>query len=346
MRQRPSPRPWLLPAAALLGACLSSTPRPQAPPSDHFDGEKFFNLAPRGAVGFGEVWTWLATRRPGAWIDRMNALPGPPPPVHVGEGRLRVTFVNHATLLVQMDGVNLLTDPIWSERASPVGFAGPARIRPPGIRFEDLPPIHAVVVSHNHYDHLDLETLRRLSQAHRPRLFVGLGNTALLASHGIDGGVDLDWWQARELVPGVEVIAVPAQHGSNRGLFDAGRTLWAGFVLKGPSGTAYFAGDTADGPHFAQVKERLGPPRLAMLPIGAFRPEWLMSRVHLSPQQAVEVHLRLSAKTSVGMHYGTFRLGDDGQYEPIEALGVALLRRQVPFEAFWALGFGEGRDVP
>jgi L-ascorbate metabolism protein UlaG (beta-lactamase superfamily) len=259
---------------------------------------------------------------------------------------MRVTFVNHATVLIQQDGLNVLTDPIWSRRASPFSWIGPPRHRPPGLRFEDLPPIDVVVVSHAHYDHLDLPTLKRLQQAHRPRFFVGLGVKEVLARAGIAPVTELDWWQSETLSPTVELRAVPAQHFANRGLFDRDRILWVGWVVKGPAGLAYFAGDSGAGPHFQEIRQRLGPVRLAVLPIGAYLPRWFMRRVHQSPAEAVAAADALGASTSVGIHFGTFALADDGQDEPPAALAAALSSRPTTPPRFWVLGFGEGRPVP
>jgi L-ascorbate metabolism protein UlaG (beta-lactamase superfamily) len=258
---------------------------------------------------------------------------------------MRVTFVNHATTLLQFDGLNVLTDPIWAERCSPVGFAGPRRVRPPGIRFEDLPPIDVVLVSHNHYDHLDLETLKRLERKHRPRFIVGLGNGRLLRDAGIGSVEEVDWWQGLPVGQGVTVYSVPVQHFSNRGLADMDATLWTGFLLKGPSGAAYFSGDTGYGGHFAEVRRRFGPPRVALLPIGAFRPEWFMGPIHMSPQQAIEAHRALGAGLSLAIHFGTFPLADDGETEAPD-----LLRSELSHIAgghpFLVPEFGQGYDVP
>ena len=314
--------------------------------SDHFDGKRFHNQETTEHGGFGLLLKWALNREPGPWRSWTDAEPGPPPPARVGPGELRVTYVNHATALVQMDGVNLLTDPIWSERCSPVGFAGPRRVRPPGLRFEDLPPIDLVLVSHNHYDHLDVPTLRRLHAAHGPRALAPLGNRRLLERTGLRAD-ELDWWDAVDL-GAVTATLVPAKHFSSRSVSDRDRTLWGGFVVTGAAGAVYFAGDTGFGPHFAQIRERFGPVRLALLPIGAFRPTWFMSRVHVSPDEAVRAHQVLEAGTSVGIHFGTFRLADDGQDEPPARLEQALREAEAASARprFWVLGFGEGRDVP
>ena len=326
--------------------CGLSGPHYQSNVSKHFDGERFHNLKPLQHGGLGDLLRWMLHREPGPWREWTDAPPGPPPPLRITNGRLRVTFVNHSTVLVQMDGLNMLTDPIWSDRASPFSWAGPQRVRPPGIRFEDLPPIHVVMVSHNHYDHLDLPTLKRLASKYRPKFFVGLGNAALLQAAGITNVQELDWWQSMELTEGVRITSTPGQHFSARGLCDRDATLWAGYVVQGTAGTVYFAGDTGYGPHFAQIREKFGPLRLAILPIGAFRPAWFMSRVHLSPQDAVQSHHALNASTSLAIHYGTFRLGDDGQNEPVETLTQTIKDHDKPAPHFWVLGFGEGREVP
>jgi L-ascorbate metabolism protein UlaG (beta-lactamase superfamily) len=286
---------------------------------------------------------WQASRERGPWLPAREVPPGPPPPPEVREGAMRVTFINHATTLIQLDGVNVLTDPIYSERCSPFDFVGPVRVRPPGIRFEDLPRIDAVVVSHNHYDHLDTPTLKRIAgRWPGVRFFVGLGNKAFLDRLGLDRVTELDWWEARTVL-GVTIRSVPNQHASGRGLFDADETLWTAWVLEGRAGRAYFAGDTGYGPHFAQTAARLGPMRLAVLPIGAFRPEWFMAPMHMSPVEAVRAARDLEAKLAVPMHFGTFPLADDGEAEPVQALLAARADAGVDFEV---LDFGEGRTVP
>ena len=332
--------PALIAVASAAACCTLSGPVYQGPKSDHFDGERFFNEGVR-EKDLGDLLRWQRTRTKGVWRPLRDEPPGAPPPRRVGLGELRVTFIGHATTLIQVDGLNVLTDPIWSERASPVSWAGPRRVRPPGIRFEDLPPIDVVLVSHDHYDHCDLATLRRIARAHpRAHFYVGLGNGKLLRAAHLRHVRELDWWQEIGL-GAVTLSAAPAQHFSNRGLCDRSCTLFAGYVLRGPSGTTFFAGDTGYGPHFAQVSARYGAVRLAILPIGAYKPEWFMGAVHMSPAEAVRAHDDLRAGTSVAVHFGTFDLADDGEDEPPRELARAAGTRP-----FWVLGFGEGRAVP
>ncbi|MEZ6186592.1 MAG: MBL fold metallo-hydrolase [Planctomycetota bacterium] len=328
-----------------LGGCVFAGPHYQGPVSDHFDGERFQNQVPTP----GSFWSflrWQATREPPPWPTSLHLEPAPAPPPQVAGADLRVTWINHSTLLLQLDGLNVLTDPIWSERCSPLSWIGPQRVIPPGVRFEDLPRIDAVLISHNHYDHLDLETLRRLQEAHRPRFLVPLGDRPLLEDAGLERVSEHDWWEEVPLGGATRAGFVPAQHFANRGLTDRDRTLWGGWVLEGPAGLVYFAGDTGWGPQFAQVRERYGAPRLALLPIGAYAPRWFMAPMHLDPAQAVEAHRVLGAGTSVGIHFGTFPLADEGRYAPAWELARALHAQGVPPERFWTLEGGEGRAVP
>ncbi len=223
------------------------------------------------------------------------------PPQRVESG-LRITMVNHSTVLLQKHGCNILTDPIWSERASPISFAGPRRRRKPGVAWDDLPPIDLVLISHNHYDHLDLPTLRRLNAG----FIAPLGLRRLVPT-----ARELDWGGSIEFA-GCRIHCVPAMHFSARALFDRNRTLWCGYVIEGAGHTVYFAGDTGFGDHFGWIRDRFGAPDVALLPIGAYEPRWFMSAVHMSPDEAVRVHEILGASTSIAIHHGTFQLADEG----------------------------------
>lgn len=358
MRFLPSNK-WLRRSLLLTGAGLTgglaaymivdrmlSAPRYRGAPTDHFDGEKFRNLEPAEQKGFIKFFLKRFAGGAKNWHEWRDFPPGPPPPRRVSEGRLRVTFVNHATVLIQMDGVNILTDPVWSERASPVTWAGPRRHRPPGLRFDDLPPIDVVLLSHNHYDHLDTATLVRLVARGQPQIIVGLGNRALLEEKGIPVSTELDWWQGVEAPGGLRVTSVPTKHFSGRGLSDRNATLWCGHVIQGPSGNIFFAGDTAAGAHFEQIRDRFAPIRLALIPIGAYLPRDLMSPVHMSPAEAVRAHEILGSRTSVAIHYGTFQLSEEGEDEPVAELNRVLEKADEGVAPFRVLDFGEGRDVP
>ena len=288
---------------------LWGSPRYHGPVSDHFDGKTFRNVQPTPMRGLGRyLWMRLtAFSDSPPWPSWIDAQAGLPPPVRV-EG-LRITFINHATLLIQMEGLNILTDPIWSERASPLPWAGPRRHRPAGIRFEDLPPIDIVLLSHNHYDHMDLPTLRRLVARDRPRVVAALNHRAFLSRHGISS-TEMDWWQEEILSTSVRVSAVPAQHFSSRSMNDRNRALWAGYVIQGKQGGVYFAGDTGYANHFKEIGRRFPALRAALLPIGAYKPRWFMRPVHLSPEEAVQAQSDLGAQVAIPMHYGTFQLSD------------------------------------
>jgi L-ascorbate metabolism protein UlaG (beta-lactamase superfamily) len=318
------------------------------PPSDHFDGEHFYN-PPVGQprVGAG-LFQWLANRQPGPWRKWVDAAPGPIPPERVDHGAIRVTFIGHSTVLLQFEGINVLLDPIWSKRASPLSFIGPKRHRPPGIRFEHLPKIHLVLQSHDHYDHFDVPTLRRIAAQWKPNFAVPLGVAPRLVSKRIATTsqiAELDWWQPAQFSDSIRITAVPARHFSGRGLRDRNRTLWAGYIIESPAGTIFFAGDTAYGPHFAEIAARFPKIRLALIPIGAYRPQWFMGPVHISPSDAVRAHKEVGAATSIGIHFGTFRLADDGEDEPVAELQRALDQEKERLR-FWTLDPGEARDIP
>ena len=311
--------------------------------SDHFANGRFFTPG-ASPQPFRQFLKWITHRKMGHWPKFIETQPGTRPSERVLADDLVVTFVNHSTFLLQTAGLNLLTDPVWSDRVSPIPFLGPRRHRNPGLRLQDLPPIDAILISHNHYDHLDLPTLRRLSAKHRPAVFCPLGLRPLLVRAGLTDIHELDWWQKTSW-RNIDIHCVPAQHFSARTPFDRDRTLWCGWIFGSQGGQIYFAGDTGFGPHFAQIASRFPPPRLALLPSGAFEPEWFMGPVHMSPEQAIEAQRILSARTAIATHFGTFALADDGLTAPTDRLQAAL-STQHPKPDFLVLTEGEARPLP
>ncbi|AQG81642.1 MBL fold metallo-hydrolase [Spirosoma montaniterrae] len=321
-----------------------SAPRYKGPISDHFDGNEFFTPNAPKPGGFKEVIGWqLNHERTQPWGAFHNNQPGPPPPARVSGDPVRVTFVNHSTVLLQFDGLNVLTDPIYEQRVSPFSFAGPKRNCPPGVRFEDLPKIDLLLLSHNHWDHLEIGTVKKLCARDQPRIVCPLGVKAFLEQHGCQNVSELDWQQSVSLNPQTTVHCVPAQHFSGRGLFDRNGTLWAGYVVDNKTaGKLYFAGDSGYGPHFRAIGEQFGPLRLALIPIGAYKPNWFMSPVHCNPAEAVQIHEDVRSEQSVAIHFGTFPLADDGETEPVDDLRKALIAKNIPAQRFRALKAGEG----
>jgi L-ascorbate metabolism protein UlaG (beta-lactamase superfamily) len=305
--------------------------------TDHFDGRRFFN--PNGANGqpFRMVPRLLRTPRT-PWPSEVAVEPRQPPKPRPDE--VVVTFVGHATFLIQTAAANVLIDPVYYRRASPVPFAGPRRARAPGVRFDDLPPISLVLLSHNHYDHCDLGTLRRLERRFHARFVTPLGNGRLLSLAGIQQVEELDWWETASAAP-LPVTLAPAQHFSARHMFDRNRALWGGFLIQAGGLRILHAGDSGYGPHFREIGARLGPIDLALLPIGAYEPRWFMKDIHMNPAEAVQAHLDLAARQSIAMHFGTFQLTPEGIEEPVRELAKALRERGVAAERFRAVEFGE-----
>lgn len=301
----------------------------------HFDGTRFFNPGTPQARGWLDLLRWKLSSRPERSPAFVPDVRPAQPPASVDGEALRVTLVNHSTTLLQGGGMNILTDPVWAERASPFGWIGPRRRRAPGVEWEELPAIHLVLLSHNHYDHLDLGTLRECAARGGCEFVTPLGVARLLESQGIGPAHELDWGEAM-VIGAATIHCVPAVHFSARGLTDRNRTLWCGYGIGLPGGLIYFAGDTAYGEHFAAIRERLGAPRVALLPIGAYEPRWMMAPVHMSPAEAVRAHRDLGAGLSVAIHHGTFQLSDEAIDTPRRALAKCLEREPAgggPFRA-------------
>jgi L-ascorbate metabolism protein UlaG (beta-lactamase superfamily) len=321
---------------------LNGGPGYSGPLSDHFNGQRFFNPGAGAGRSFQDFVRWQRTRQRKQWPEWVVNSAQPSLPTDLQRGQLALTFINHITFLVQFRGLNILTDPVYSQRVSPFRSAGPKRVRDPGLAFDALPPIHLVLVSHNHYDHLDIETLLRLQAIHSPRFVTTLGNRAFLAEFGIHATDELDWWQSVD-VAGAKVSLTPAQHWSSRRPRNRNCTLWGGFIVNADARQIYFAGDTGYGGHFHEVRQRFGPVDVALLPIGAYEPRWFMRDQHMNPDDAVRAHVDLEAKRSIGTHFGCFQLTDEGIDDPPRDLAIAREQHGVAADAFVVLETGETR---
>ncbi|PIP89481.1 MAG: hypothetical protein COW01_03210 [Bdellovibrionales bacterium CG12_big_fil_rev_8_21_14_0_65_38_15] len=286
-----------------------------------FDGERFENLEPVPDKPLTTLLKWKFSEKAKDWPTWVESNAGSILKERTEKGEIHWNVINHATVLIQIDGINIITDPIWSDRTSPVSFAGPKRVRAPGLNFEDLPAIDFVLISHNHYDHLDLPTLTKLKEKFNPTFIVGLRNRELLESEGIDKILEMDWWQQLDL-NNLKFHFVPAQHWSARGMFDKRKALWGGFMIEGTS-RVYFAGDTGWGKFFEMIRDRIGAPDLSFIPIGAYAPRWFMKNFHINPDESVRAHKALQSKQSVGIHFGTFQLTNEAIDDPIKDLNKA-----------------------
>jgi L-ascorbate metabolism protein UlaG (beta-lactamase superfamily) len=323
------------------------------PVSDHFDGERFFDPCGAPPRSRRDLLRWFFDRRwrgtqskwpawaPSPYADR--------PPARVDGAALRISYVGHASWLVQTAGVNMLLDPVWSKRASPFRAVGPRRVNDPGIAFAHLPPIDVVLVSHGHYDHLDLATLSRLSAAHRARVITPLGNDTIMRNHDPTIAAEAyDWDDRVEIAAGIAVTPLAARHWSARNLSDRNMALWASFVIEAPAGRVYFVADSGygDGRYFRRARERHGPFRLAILPIGAYEPRWFMRDHHMNPAESVQALIDCGADTALAHHHGTFQLTDEPIDAPLVALADALQAAGIPPERFRALRPGQVWQPP
>jgi L-ascorbate metabolism protein UlaG (beta-lactamase superfamily) len=320
------------------------------PVTDHFDGKRFYDPDGAPPKSLAQVLRWQFDRngkrsRWPAWAPSPHA---DTPPHAVDGETVRLSFIGHASWLVQTGGLNILVDPVWSERVSPFAFAGPRRHNEPGIAFEALPRIDVVLVSHGHYDHLDIRTLSKLTARFSPRVVTPLGNDLTMTQANSKIRAEAyDWHDRVTLNEEVAVTLVPTRHWTARGIFDRNKALWASFVLETPRGRLYIVCDSGygTGAHFRRVAEAHGPLRLAILPIGAYEPRWFMRDQHMNPEDAVQALQDCGAETALAHHHGTFQLTDEAIDAPVHALHAALDQAGIPRERFGVLKPGQVVEI-
>ena len=302
--------------------------------SDHFDGKTFHNLGEsKSEKSFKDFLKWRFQSKRQEWPEWVDIKQQKVPNQRITKG-LGVTFINHATTLIQIDGVNILTDPLYSNRTSPVSFAGPKRVKLPGVKFTDLPKIDIILISHNHYDSFDVKTLERLIKRDNPKILFGLGNSYYLKKKYRQNTVELDW-QDEFKFKDLTFTFLPTKHWAKRGFFDTNKSLWGSFAIIG-SKRVYFAGDTGYSNHFKNIQKQFGYFDLSLIPIGAYEPRWFMKNAHINPEESVKAHLELKSKQSIGIHFGTFQLTNEKIDDPVKDLATALKRNQVDSSNFIA----------
>lgn len=308
-----------------------------------FDGSRYQLDGHRGDAGFGEILKWQMNSKRARWPRWIENRPQTPPPLRNEGDGVSATWIGHSTVLVQVAGLNILTDPFLSLRASPTQLAGPRRVRAPGLLPEAMPPIDILLISHNHYDHLDLPALAALSRHHTPHVITPRGNARLIAKASQRFRIDeLDWYEHFD-AGGARITVTPAFHWSKRTPFNTNQALWGAFVIETEAGIIYFAGDTGfgGGVSFSDVRRRFGAPRLSLLPIGAYEPRWFMSPQHMNPEEAVAAHERLETGSSLAIHHGTIQLTDEAIDAPARALVEALDNRRIDRARFLLPDVGE-----
>ncbi len=316
-----------------LFACGS--PKIEIEKSDHFNGSTFNNLEKSNSEkGFLKFLKWKFTTKKEKWPNWVEIKQQKIPKEIVKKGEVSVTFINHATVLIQIDGVNIITDPIYSKRTSPFSFLGPKRVKLPGVKFEDLPKIDVVLISHNHYDSFDVKTLNKLIKRDNPKILFGIGNSYYLDEKDEKNIVEMDWKDQYEF-RGLKFVFLPAKHWSKRNLNDANKSLWGSFAILGEK-KVYFAGDTGYSNHFKNIQKQFGYFDLSLIPIGAYEPRWFMKEAHMNPKEAVLAHKDLKSKKSIGIHFGTFQLTNEAIDTPIKDLIKAKKKYNIKNDEFVA----------
>lgn len=315
------------------------------PETDHYKNGRFQNINNQER-GFWPVLKWLITRTKAEWPENVSNKNYPKPPEKVDGDTIKVTFIGHITFLIQTQGLNILTDPVWADQVGPTKWLGPDRVRDPAVKLTDIPKVDLIILSHDHYDHADTETLKVLIDRDNPAIYTGLGVDKALASDQVKGNYQImDWWDSATVSNSLKVTFVPVQHFSGRGLFTRNATLWGGFVLETPSKKIFFAGDTGYCHHFKEISDKFGPMDLSLLPIGAYEPRWFMKHVHMNPNDAVMAHKDLQSKLSIGTHFGTFQLTDEPINQPIKDLQQAIKDHNIQPKSFITLDFGQNYNL-
>lgn len=312
------------------------------PVSDHCNGANFFNPGKKIKKGLGSIWKMLQGKKAQEpWPAFVENKATPRLAEHLKTHETYITYINHASHLIQLEHINVLTDPIFSKRAGPMSLIGPKRVRKPGIEFEDLPNIDIVLISHNHYDHMDLPSLKKLASKFDPLFIVPLGNRKYLKKPQFSKVIELDWWQTHQADNAHAITLVPAQHWSMRTFKDTNKALWGGFWIQYDSLKIYFCGDSGYGPHFKAIHEKLGAPDLSILPIGSYEPRWFMEDQHMNPNEAILASIDLQSGISLATHHQTFRLSYEKINDPVIELNRRLIAHGLTDRNFMAPEIGE-----
>ena len=257
------------------------------------------------------------------------------------DSELIVTYINHSSFLLQLNGFNILTDPVFADVVGPLNLIGPSRVREPGILMKELPKIDIVVISHNHYDHLDIKSLEKINELHSPLFLIPFGDSELFLDNGINNIIEMKWWESAVINNDFKITFTPAKHASNRGIFDRNKSLWGSYLFNFKGKNIYFGGDTGYDNHFKRIGDFAGHIEFSLLPIGAYEPRSIMRVVHTNPEEAVQAHLDLRSKLSIGMHFGTFQLTDEGIDDPVKDLIIAKKKHHISEQDFQILEIGK-----